>query len=276
MDTEELREGRAHDLLATAFGDEVPVVNLVPGAVEGFRRHRRRTRVLGTAGGALALTGAIVAGATVGLGVGGSAAQSAAAGSAKCEVPDDVVKQAGWNAAMVRTVTENCKTNIALIEHAIPGARVEPATAKSVVAIVAGPDTPVQTAKPGPRYYPIVAYDITVHGRTAILNLLASKSGYAKICGSYCLQDTKLFGGMLAQQYSGPEAEAAKGQIDEVIAYPKDMETLYALVGYGPGTPRVFDFDAFSHSADFAKLVNGSTELLEGMKYPGTGSVPTS
>jgi hypothetical protein len=281
MDSEELREDRAHDLLATAFGDDAPVVDLVPAAVEGLRRHRRPTRLLGTAGGALALTGAVVAGATMGL-ANGPATQSAAGGGNKCEVPESVVKQAGWDAAMVRTVTQNCETNIKLIEHAIPGSRVEPSTPKFVVVVVVQLSNhtpsptfkPGPTSKPGPRDYPVIAYDITVHGRTTTLSLLAAKSGYSKMCGSYCLHDTTLFGGMLAQQYSGPEGDAAKSQIDEVAAYPEAMRTLFASIGYGPGAPRAFDFEAFSHSADFAELVTGSTDLLIGMKYNGIGPVP--
>ncbi|MEY9927349.1 hypothetical protein ABH926_001974 [Catenulispora sp. GP43] len=70
MTTDERSDGGVHGLLATAFDDGVPVLNLVPGAVEGYRRHRRRARVLGTVGGALALAGVVVAGTASGAGSG--------------------------------------------------------------------------------------------------------------------------------------------------------------------------------------------------------------
>ncbi|MEZ0106101.1 hypothetical protein ABH920_000082 [Catenulispora sp. EB89] len=62
------RHDAVHGLLATAFTDDMPVLNLVPAAVDGYRRHRRRARVLGSAGGALALVGVIAAGVTLGAG----------------------------------------------------------------------------------------------------------------------------------------------------------------------------------------------------------------
>jgi hypothetical protein len=76
------------------------------------------------------------------------------------------------------------------------------------------------------------------------------------------MKDTTLSGGMRALEYSGPDAGVARNQIDDVLAFVKDKETLDASVTYPPGDPRVFDFDAFSHSADFVKIVTGSTDLL--------------
>lgn len=278
MDTEELREDRAHDLLATAFGDDVPVVNLVPGAVEGYRRHRRRTRVLGTAGGALAVAGVIAVGTTVTFGGGASDDQSAAtrgraSAADKCRVPESVAEQAGWDAAMVRTVTENCTTNVALIEHAIPGAKVTPASMNPV-------NTPAfkdsKISSPGPtglRYYPVIAYDITVHGRTVALNLMVPKASPNEGCAQGCTATT-LSGGMPAKEYSGPEGGVENKRIDLVLALPSGGEVFYASVSYAPGAREVFDFRAFSHSPDFVKLVNGTGGLLRGSKYPGYGYLP--
>jgi len=279
MDTEELYEDRAHGLLAIAFDDDVPVVNLVPGAVDGFRRHRRRTRVLGTTGGALALAGVIAAG-TVAFG-GSPADQSSTAGGQargldKCNVPESVAKQAGWDAAMVRTVTENCTTNVALIEHAIPGAKVEPATPTSLASMTReGPNDPVPTTKPDTRFYPVIGYAITVHGRTAFLTLMVPVLSRNEGCGYGCT-DTTLFGGMRAKEYSGPDGSAEKDRIDMVLAFPSSSESFYASVSYAPGAPEVFDFHAFSHSPDFTKLVNGSAGLLSGEKYAGYGYIPVS
>ena len=72
--------GEIHDLLGTAFDDGVPVLNLVPGAVDGYRKHRRRARTLGTVGGALALVAVAVAGTVLGAG-GRHQAQTTTTGS---------------------------------------------------------------------------------------------------------------------------------------------------------------------------------------------------
>lgn len=275
MNTEEMHEDRAHSLLAAAFPDEFPVVNLVPAAVDGFRRHRRRTRVLGTVGGALALTGVVAAGA-VGTSVGGqSATRSAASGGQggggdKCQVPADVIEQAGWGTAMVQKVTENCETNVALIEQAVPGARVTPHTydPRDLPRLKSTAATPAPKSL---RYYPVVAYDITVNGRTAVLSLNAIKTGTDVACGNFCVTPTTLFGGMRADEYSGPDGSASKTRIDIVTAFPESREALDASVSYPPGEERVFDFHAFSHSAEFTKLVTGSMDLLLGPKFPGGG-----
>lgn len=90
MSTDELRGnghggfgdsgGEIHDLFATAFDGGVPALNLVPGAVDGYRKHRRRARALGTVGGALALVAVAVAGTVLGAG-GGHQAQTTTTGS---------------------------------------------------------------------------------------------------------------------------------------------------------------------------------------------------
>jgi hypothetical protein len=88
------------------------------------------------------------------------------------------------------------------------------------------------------------------------------------------MKDTTLFGGMPAQEYSGPDGSAAKNKIDEVRAYLNTKEALNATVAYAANAPLAFDFDSFSHSADFVKIVTGSTDLLQGEKYAGKGYVP--
>ena len=143
MDTEELREDRAHDLLATAFEDDVPVVNLVPGAVEGYRRHRRRTRVLGAAGGALALTGAIVAGATVpswGVPSGQTAAPAAGHSPAIAPAPVTAACHASafykfgnsvgvtWYLGDLNDLRAVCDRDVAALKAMVPGAKVTPRT----------------------------------------------------------------------------------------------------------------------------------------------------
>ena len=273
MTTDEYGDGGVHGLLATAFDDDMPVLNLVPAAVEGYRRHRRRTRVLGTAGGAMALTGVIAAGTTVGFG-GTPADQSATRGQAsaadKCRVPESVAEQAGWDAAMVRTVTLNCTTNVALIEHAVPGAEVTPSSMNPFGA-PALKDSKISSPGPtGLRYYPVIGYDITVHGRTVPLSLMVPHGYYDRGCG-YACTDTTLSGGMRAKEYSGPDGTVSRGRIDMVLAFPNSSDVFYASVSYARGAREVFDFHAFSHSPDFAKLVNGTTSLLRGSKYPGYG-----
>lgn len=142
-------DGGVHGLLATAFDDgcPVPVVNLVPGAVAGFRRDRKRARVLGTAGGALALAGAVTAGtALAGTGTsGGPTTVSAAHGSS------DAGRAAGKAAAPTKdplcdglyhgfddrpgdhvyradnaTLERVCASDLAHLRSAIPGAQVTP------------------------------------------------------------------------------------------------------------------------------------------------------
>ena len=81
------------------------------------------------------------------------------------------------------------------------------------------------------------------------------------------MKDTTLFGGMRGQESSGPEG--GKGQVDTVIAYPNGKDAFTADVGYLPGAAPVFDFHAFSHSAEFAQIVSGSMDLLLGQKYLG-------
>lgn len=280
MDTEELREDQAHDLLATAFGDDVPVVNLVPGAVEGFRRHRRRTRVLGTAGGALALTGAIVAGTALALGGGTGDGSSAAPGNRgggvdKCRVPEAVIQQAGWDAAMVRTVTSNCETNMALIEHAIPGAKVAPSTYQGMVKYSANPHP---KTNPDARYYPIIAYDITVHRHTVTLNLVPSNSKLPG-CDNGCGTDTTLYNGLPGREYNGPQGGVQKGWSESVLVTPSNPGLwFFATVHYPAGAPKVFDFHAFAHSQEFAELFATSTLLMHstaawaGAPYVGVDS----
>ncbi|NUS55878.1 MAG: hypothetical protein HOV66_13630, partial [Streptomycetaceae bacterium] len=62
MSADEPYADQVHALLTTAFDSRVPTADLVPAAVERFRRHRRRTRAFGTAGATLAVVGALVAG----------------------------------------------------------------------------------------------------------------------------------------------------------------------------------------------------------------------
>lgn len=278
MTTDEHDDSAVHGLLATAFDEDIPLVNVVPGAVEGYRRHRRRTRVLGAAGGALAVAGVIAMGTTMTFGGRASGDQSATTGGRasaadKCKVPESVAEQAGWDAAMVRTVTENCTTNVALIEHAIPGAKVTPGSMNPA-------NTPAlqgsKTSSPGPtglRYYPVIAYDITVHGRTVPLNLMVPTLSHDEGCAQGCTATT-LSGGMPAKEYSGPEGGVENRRIDVVLALPSGGEVFYASVIYAPGAREAFDFRAFSHSPDFATLVNGTVGLLRGEKYPGYGYLP--
>lgn len=92
--TDDHYDGEVHGLLAAALDENVPVVNLVPGAVDGYRRHRKRARVLGAAGGALAVAGVVTAGTAL------------AAGSGKAVHPQSTANQTGNGHAAQATLPE--------------------------------------------------------------------------------------------------------------------------------------------------------------------------
>ena len=208
MSTEEHydgRDGEVHGLLATAFdGGGMPVLNLVPGAVDGYRRHRRRARVLGTAGGALALAGAVTAGtALAGTGTsGGTTTVGAAQGSSEpgraagkatapekdplCDGryhrfgarPGDHIYSAD-SAALERV----CARDVAALRAAIPGATVVPQRETFAQALARHDAQPGEQLPPGAdRQTPLLSpgeYIIKAGGKDTLLNLVfADKMGW--------------------------------------------------------------------------------------------------
>jgi hypothetical protein len=287
MSTDERYDGEVHGLLATAFDDDAPLVNMVPGAVDGYRRHRRRTRVLGTAGGALALAGVAVAGTTLGSGTGsGAARQSAASGTASSAArqnpanggtsssPANAVDPAcqgiyfrfgaqphvGMYSADNATLSRVCTRDVAALRTAIPGATVEPERETLAEAVAhheaqAGDRLPAGATAQTPllnRGF----YEVKVGGQSTHLMLTFGRhqSWGFNGCMATCTPNMKLADGTPATESPATSPDVG---IDSLSIYFDAQHTaaLMASPQNAPNEKMPFDFSKLVRSEPFAAAV---------------------
>ena len=210
MTTDEHFDGEVHGLLAGAFDGDLPAVNLVPRAVDGYRRHRRRTRVLGTAGGALAVAGVVAAGtALAGTGSRGTATDISAAhggsgsrsgagvtgGQPAADLKDPMCDGVFHNfsgqsgdalyTADTATLERVCASDLAHLRQAIPGARISPLSETYAHALAVHdvpPGTPPPAGRPEdtqwiqPGFYTVEAGGQKTYSRTTSIGPAPSAS----------------------------------------------------------------------------------------------------
>jgi hypothetical protein len=276
MSTDEHYDGEVHGLLATAFDGDVPPVNVVPAAVDGYRRHRRRARVLGTAGGALALAGVAVAGTALASGGGGSAAtQSAASGartsggtSASAVDPDcrgiydqfSARPHDGVYTGDSATLSRVCTRDVAALRAAIPGATVVPQRETFADALAhhevqeggrppAGADAHTPLLQPG-------AYVVKAGGHSTYVSLIVAdqqEGGFNGCLPADCPPNMKLADGTPATE---SPALAAPG-VGALAIRPDAGHWVFFFVTAqnAPGEVLGFDFPALVRSRPFAAAV---------------------
>lgn len=278
MNTEELYEDRAHGLLATAFDGDVPTVNLVPGAVAGYRRHRRRTRVLGAAGGALALAGIVAAGtALAGTATGGGKSVSADAGgggrtgagvAARGTSPDcqgvfyrfGDLKGDSVFTGDDATLKRVCESDLSHLGAAIPGARVLPAR-ESFAQALARHDVPPGTPLPSgvTKDTPLIApgsYVVKANGQTADVTLMVAHKqrwGFYGCWAPNCPPNLALADGTPATENPG----SAQAYIASLSAHPDSVHWVWfmATPESEPKATLGFDFGKAIRTEAFAEAV---------------------
>ena len=242
MSTEEHEtlDGEVHGLLAGAFDDGVPVVNLVPGAVDGYRRHRRRSRVLGTAG-VLAVAGVVAAGtALAGTGTSGrTTTVSAAHGSG------DAGQAAGKAGALEKdplcdglyhsfsgrpgdhvyraataTLERVCASDLAHLRAAIPGAQISPVRETYQQALAVHdipPGTPAPVGAPeNTQWITPGGYLVEAAGRRTYLDLAVSDRqgwGFNGCSAGDCPPNLRLADGTPATETPASSAEVGIGML---------------------------------------------------------------
>lgn len=290
MTTDEHFDGEVHGLLAGAFGDGVPAVNLVPGAVDGYRRHRRRARVLGAAGGTLALAGVVAAGtALADTATGGAKGLSAAASigdrtsdrtgagvpagstSPECQGPfhsftarpGDGVYTA--DEAGLRRV---CGSDLYFLRGAIPNALIAPqhesfAQALERHDLPAGTPLPpgvtqdTQLIVPG-------SYVVKAGGQTTTVTLMVAHRqgwGFNGCTASSCPPNLTLAGGTPATENPG----SAQVGLGALSAHPDAAHWVW-FMATAQGTPKAtlgFDFAKAIRSEAFAKAVAYDVQNLD-------------
>ena len=286
VNTDERHDDEIHGLLATAFDDEVPVVDLVPAAVDGFHRHRRRTRALGTAGGALALAG-VVAAATVLMGGSGSTARvaSAASGSstdtlsrstgtaANCAGPyythpfDDPkpysVDQRGW--------AELCDQDLAALrklsgdDHLAPGIALAPDVLdkKSAPPVGSGPTyIAPKTRLTDPGVYEGRIGNVPYRFVISVSDKLPPD--HSACTPQSCPSNRTLADGHRATEQSG-------GKISYLII-PYDATHVVDFIEFLPDRSAAdtvpVDFEKLIASPGFAKLISEHVQKLDQLRHP--------
>lgn len=279
MNADELYEEQAHSLLATAFDHELPVVNLVPGAVEGFRRHRRRTRVLGTAGGALAVAGIVAAGtALAGTASSGAPSISTAAGdggqAAGVKVasggtsPDcdgvfyhfGAVKGDGVYTGDDATLKRVCGSDLSYLRTAIPGAQISPQRESFAQALERHDVPPGTPLPPGvTQDTPLIrpgGYVVKAGGQTTAVTLMVAHHqgwGFNGCSVTSCPPNLALADGTAATENPG----SAQVGIGSLSAHPDSAHWVW-FMATAQATPKAtlgFDFAQAIRSEAFAEAV---------------------
>jgi hypothetical protein len=276
MSTEEHEtlDGEVHGLLAGAFDDGVPMVNLVPGVVDGYRRHRRRSRVLGTAG-ALAVAGVVAAGTVLpGSGTsGGTTAVSAAHGSGDADQaagkagalekdplcdglyhsfsgrPGDHVYTAD-NATLERV----CASDLAHLRTAIPGTQISPVRetyqqALAVHDIPPGTPAPVGTPE-NTQWITPGEYLVAAAGRKTYIDLTVSDRqgwGFNGCSAIDCPPNLRLADGTPATETPASSAKVGVGTLSI------HLDTTHWVLFSASANAATKDEEALSF--DFAKAV---------------------
>lgn len=274
-------DGGVHGLLATAFTDDMPVLNLVPTAVDGYRRHRRRTRVLGTAGGALALAGVIAAGTAVASGSWSrSTTDSAANGSDSSDSAASIAKlcqgiyhrfstQPGdrfYNADGT-SPSRVCARDIAALQAAIPGATVVPQRETMAAARADRDVGPAEHLPPGAdNSTPLVQsgeYQVMVGGQNTLLSLFFSDRmswGFSGCETNACTPNTNLADGKPATESTAP-AEAGIGAVS-VHYDARHWVLVMASIPNSHSQSLPYDFGKLVRSQAFAGMIAADVQDL--------------
>jgi hypothetical protein len=274
--------GGVHGLLATAFADDMPVLNLVPTAVDGYHRQRRRARVLGTAGGALALAGVIAAGTAMASGSwsrsttsstangSGGSGGSAASIAKLCQgiyhrfstQPGDHTYSAD-NTSLSRV----CARDITALRAAIPGATVLPQRETMAQARTNLDVGPAERLPPGAdTTTPLVQsgeYLVKVGGQNTLLSLFFSDRmswGFSGCETNACPPNTNLEDGTPATESTAP-AEAGMGALS-VQHDARHWVLAMASIPNSNSQPLPYDFGKLVRSKAFAGMIAADTQDL--------------
>ncbi|MBS2537517.1 hypothetical protein KGQ20_32670 [Catenulispora sp. NF23] len=272
--------GRVHGLLATAFDDDMPVLNLVPDAVDGYRRHRRRARVLGGIGGALALAGVAAAGTVLGAG-GGHQTQHVDAGSGTSAVPSKIVAKCtgtynlldhvpGQFSANQHGLTAVCEQDLTTLRKLTGDSGLGPLTESYPASVAAseptaemtpqigGPDAQIRPGtylgqRAGSAYHVM----IEVEGKTVSLGEDCTSTS--------CPPNLKLADGRPATKLSGALRDSYV-----VVHYDATHSVVIraGLEDRNSDGPLPFDFDKLIASPAFAKLVAFDVRTLDQPAHP--------
>lgn len=267
--------GQVHGLLATAFDDDMPVLNLVPAAVGGYQRHRRRARVLGSIGGALALAGLAAAGTVLGAG-GGHQRQNATAGPGTSAVPPKIVAKCagtynlldhvtGQFSANQQGLTAVCEQDLTMLRKLTGDSSLGPLTESYPTSVAAseptaemtpqigGPDAQI---RPGTylgqlagRAYHVM---IEVEGKTPSLGENCTSTS--------CPPNLKLADGR-------PATKLTAGLRDSYVVVHYDathsVVIRAGLEDRNSDGPLPFDFDKLIASPAFARLISYDVRTLD-------------
>jgi len=254
----------------------------VPTAVDGYRRHRRRTRVLGTAGGALALAGVIAAGTAVACdswshsttestangsdGSGGSAASIAKLCQGiyhrfSTQPGDHFYNADGTSASRV------CARDIAALQAGIPGATVVPQR-ETMTAARADLDVgPAEHLPPGAdNSTPLVQsgeYLVKVGGQNTLLSLFFSDRmswGFSGCETNACTPNTNLADGKPATESTAP-ADAGMGAVS--VQYDaRHWVLVTASIPNSHSQSLPYDFGKLVRSQAFAGMIAADVQDL--------------
>lgn len=269
-----------HGLLATAFADDLPVLNLVPAAVDGYRRHRRRARVLGTAGGALALAGIVAAGTALAAGAGSRATPPAAEDSSGSEVQQllsgdcsgSYYRFGQYNGSGVYSADQGglanaCAQDIIALNQ-LTGSGLRPVT-ESTKDALAKHDLPAGAAMPpygsGLLIQPGL-YD-GWNGTAYRISILISDK--IEVFGTGCSPQSCPPNRTLADGRTA--TEVASGPHDTlVIHYDKThIVTVDAFLTEHTSAKQVpFDFEGMIASPGFAQLISADVRALNQLTHP--------
>ncbi|MEY9862357.1 hypothetical protein ABH935_008002 [Catenulispora sp. GAS73] len=278
--------GEVHGLLATAFADDMPAVNLVPTAVDGYRRHRRRTRVLGSAGGALALAGVIAAGTTLVPGAGSttSGAPSAVSdGGAAADgnaVPAAIASACTgnfylfgqYNGSGVYTsdqqgLAAHCRQDLTGLQ-ALTGDRTLTSLVESQPQAITHHDTPAGSTPPPPGdYIQPGYYDGRINGVAYRISIFVSDKTF--LFGNSCTALSCPPNRTLADGV--PATEVSTGAYNAlVIHYDIDHSVVFSasLTEHTTARNVPFDFEKLIASPGFARLISTDVRTLNRLTHP--------
>ncbi|WP_194916061.1 hypothetical protein [Catenulispora rubra] len=280
--------GEVHGLLATAFTDDMPVLNLVPTTVDGYRRHRRRTRVLGSAGGALALAGVIAAATALVPGAGSttSAAQSAmgdSGGSATDgnATPADITSACNgsyylfgqYNGSGVYSsdqqgLAAHCRQDLTGL-RALTGDRTLTSLVESQPQAIKNHDLPAGSTPPPPGdYIQPGYYDGRIDGVAYRISISVSdKNG---LFSDGCTDQSCPANRTLADGRPATEVAIGGGYNALVIHYNTDHSVVFSAFLSEHTTVRnvPFDFEKLIASPDFARLISADVHTLNVLTHP--------
>lgn len=282
MTTDERYDGEVHGLLATAFDDGLPLVNLVPEAVDGYRRHRRRARVLGTAGGALALAGVAVAGTALASGTGNiSTTQSPASGSAGGTTVTTAPGCAGtyfrfgqYNGSGVYSADQHrlaavCDQDLTALRALTGDTGLAPLAEKTTTAI-AKHDLPAGATPPPSDSGVLIQpgyYDGRINGVAYRISILVSDK--TAVFSGHCTAQSCPPNRTLAD--GRPATELASGvNSDLVIHYDATHSvSVSAFLTERTTAKNVpFDFEKLIASPGFAQLISADIHTLDQLTHP--------